>query len=504
MRASLLAVAVTLVACGGAPAPAPVVGPAPSGSAPPVASAAPADDPLGPRPEVPHAPAFVPPSPVVFTTANGLTVWLVERHTLPVVSVTVAMPYGASSDPPGKAGLARITADMLDEGAGKLGAIDLRKAVDVLGAHLGTSSDADSSFASLTVLKRNLDRALPLLGDVVAKPRLEAVEWRRVHDLWQNDLESRKSDPDAIARVVARVVLFGADNPYGHPWDGTVRSAKTITLADVKRFHASAWRPDRATIVVVGDVTRDETTKLVEAAFGGWKAPKGAPMAVVTPPAPAGPWPRVVVVDRPGAPQSVLSIVRPGVAASNPDAAALSRANDVLGGSFSSRLNQDLREAHGYSYGAYARLSYSRGVGMAIASAGVFTPKTGDAIKAMLADMAAYAKTGPTDAEAERSRSQARSEAVEEYESVHAIAGVLAANAALGLAPDFEGDELKRRDAATRDDLARLAATYLDPAHSIVVIVGPRGVAAQAAKDSGLPAPEARDSDGNVVTAKAP
>jgi predicted Zn-dependent peptidase len=227
-------------------------------------------------------------------------------------------------------------------------------------------------------------------------------------------------------------------------------------------------------------------------------------MAVVTPPAPAGPWPRVVVVDRPGAPQSVLSVVRPGVAASNPDAAALSRANDVLGGSFSSRLNQDLREAHGYSYGAYARLSYSRGVGMAIASAGVFTPKTGDAIKAMLADMAAYAKTGPTDAEAERSRSQARSEAVEEYESVHAIAGVLAANAALGLAPDFEGDELKRRDAATRDDLARLAATYLDPAHSIVVIVGPRDVAAQAAKDSGLPAPEARDSDGNAVTAKAP
>jgi zinc protease len=388
---------------------------------------------------------------------------------------------------------------MLDEGAGKLGAIDLRKAIDVLGARLGTSSDADSSFASLTVLKRNLDTALPLLGDVVAKPRLEEVEWKRVHDLWQNDLKARASEPDAIARVVARVVLFGADNPYGHPWDGTPASAKAITLQDVKTFHATAWRPDRATLIVVGDVTKDEIAKLAETAFAGWKAPKSAPLPIVSPPAPAGPWPRVVVVDRPGAPQSVLSVVRPGVSASQADAAALSRANDVLGGSFASRLNQDLREAHGYSYGAYSRLSFSRGVGMAIASAGVFTPKTEDAMKAMLADMSDYAKSGPTDAEADRSRSQSRSEAVEEYESVHSIAGVLAANASLGLGPDFEADELKRRDAATRDDLAKLAATYLDPSHAIIVIVGPRDVAEAAASHAGLPAPEARDSDGKLV-----
>ncbi len=393
---------------------------------------------------------------------------------------------------------------MIDEGAGKLGAIDLRKAIDVLGAHLGTSSDADASYASLTVLKRNVDKALPLLGDVVAKPRLEPVEWKRVHELWQNDLKARASEPDAIARVVARVVLFGADHPYGHPWDGTVASAKAITLRDVKKFHETAWRPDRATLIVVGDVTKDEITKLVDTAFAGWKAPKGAPLPIVTPSVPAGPWPRVVVVDRPGAPQSVLSVVRPGVAANQPDAAALSRANNVLGGSFGSRLNQDLREAHGYSYGAFSRLSFSRGVGMAIASAGVFTPKTGDAMKAMLADMADYAKSGPTDAEADRSRSQARSDAVEEFESVHSIAGVLAANAALGLAPDFEAEELKRRDAATRDDLAKLAAAYLDPSHAIVVIVGPRDVAEHAAADAGLPAPEARDADGNPVAKAAP
>lgn len=351
-------------ACGGgakSEPPAVAVAPAPSASAP--APAAPPADALGPRPEVPPPPPFAPPSPATFQGVNGMTVWLLERHQVPLVSCDFTIPTGASSDPKGKAGLAYTTANMLNEGAGKLGAIELARAFDDIGARLGTDANADASFVSISVLKRNLDKAFPLFGDVVTRPRFEPGEFKRVKELWTNELVSREKDPDATARVVYRVALFGADHPYGHPWDGTPQSAKAITLEDVKRAYATTWRPDRATLVCVGDITQAELTPLMESAFGAWKAPATPAPAPVVPPPPKGPWPRLILVDREEAPQAVIAAVKPGVAASDPQEPPLWRVNDAIGGSFTSRLNQDLREEHGYTYGARSRYSRSRGPG---------------------------------------------------------------------------------------------------------------------------------------------
>ncbi len=461
---------------------------------------APADA-LGPKPEVLLPPPYIPPAPVVYTSTNGLTVWLVERHGLPVVSFTMVIPNGSANDPKGAGGLAFATAGMLDEGAGKLGAIELAKAVDTLGATVRTAASLDFSSASLTVLKRNLTPAFALFGDVVARPRFDANEWKRVHDLWQNDLKARASEPDAVSAVVSLAALYGSEHPYGHPTDGTVASSAKVQLKDVKSFYASAWRPERATLVVVGDINRAELEPLLLSSFTTWKPSPTAPPPppIVTPPPPPGPLPRVVMVDRPDAPQSVLAFVKLGVAASDQQAPPLARVNGALGGSFTSRLNQDLREEHGWSYGARSRLTFSRGPGSLVASAAVYTEKTGEALQAMLADIADYSKTGPTVEETQKTRLQSRSELVEMFEQVDTSALRLARNAALGLGPEFEAKASVRRDTATREELAKLAGTVFSPANSVLVIVGPRAKLAPVLSKLGFPAPEMRDAEGERI-----
>jgi zinc protease len=466
-------------------------------------AAPPPVDPLGPRPQPSLPPPFLPPGPAVLPGVNGIKVWLLERHQVPEVSCDLTVPSGASSDPKQKAGLAYVTANMLDEGAGARGAIDLARAIDDLGARISTDANADASFATLTVIKRNFTEAFALFGDVIARPRFEPAEFKRVRELWHNDLLEREKDPDATARVVYRVVLFGPEHPYGHPWDGSPQSAKAVTLEDVKRFYAAGWRPDRATLVCAGDLTAQELSAAMTAAWGSWKAPAAPAPEPLAPPPPTGPWPRLVLVDRPDAPQAVIATVRPGMAASSSDLPAMWRVNDAIGGGFTSRLNQDLRETHGYTYGARSRYSISRGVGQVVSWANVVTDKTAEALAAMRADLQAFADKGLMPDEVLRTRSQARGDLVSVYESVQGIAGHLAADASLGLPPDYEAKASEARDKADKALLDRLAQQFYSPEQAIVVVVGPRAVVQPMVTKLGLYAPEIRDAEGNV-TEKAP
>lgn len=494
-----LAALVLLTSCASAPpvavAPAPTPVPAAASAVPPPS----APDPLGARPEPPMAVTFLPPAPVVFPATNGLTVWLLERHSVPLVSCEMVVPTGAARDPHGKAGLAYATANMLDEGAGTRGAIELARALDALGARLSTDANADASLVSLTVLKRNLAAGFALFGDVVARPRFEPREFQRVAELWHNELAQREKDPDATARVVFRAALFGPDHPYGHPWDGTLTSARAVGLDDVRRFYRSAWRPDQATLVCAGDVTRAELEPLLDAAFRSWLAPAGHAPAPFVPPAPKGPWPRLVLVDRPDAPQSVVAALRPGIAASDPVAPILGRVNMAIGGSFTSRLNQDLREQRGITYGAQSRFSASRGPGQVVAWADVVTDKTGEALQAMLADLHQFASGGLTDDEVSRTRSQSRADLVSAYETVEGIAAHLAADAGLGLGADFEAKASEARDAAQKADLDALARRYFAPDDAILVVVGPTATVQPMLEKLGLPPPQIRGAEGNIV-----
>jgi zinc protease len=498
LSALLLGLLLVGAACGGASEPAKAPGPvAPPAAPPPVAI-----DPLGPAPRVAPPLPYAPPVPEVWKTANGITVWLVERHSLPYVAMTLAVPTGSASDPKGKGGLAFATADMLDEGAAARGSIDLSRAIDALGATLVTGATLDTSEVSLSVLKKNLLPAFTLFADVVARPRLDAGEWKRVHELEMNDLVERAAEPEEVARVVTRAVLFGPDHPYGHPVDGTVATATTLGLGDVTAFYKSAFRPDRATLAVVGDTTKAEMTALLEKDLGAWKSPASPAPAIVSPASPKGPWPKLVLVDRADAPQAVLALARPGLAAGDPSEVLVERANLALGVLFTSRLNQDLREEHGYSYGASSRLTRTRGVGSFVASASVFTEKTPDALKALVADVADYAKGGMTEDESSKSRLQSRGDRVATFETYDHAAERLGLDGALGLPTDYEKTAALATDAATRDTLTKLGALYFDPAAAVVVVVGPRAQLEGPLKTAGYATLEIRDPDGKVIAGK--
>jgi predicted Zn-dependent peptidase len=475
----------------------------------PVAPPVVAPDPLGPKPALAPAKAFEPPAPQVFTAANGMTVWLLERHALPLVAVMVAIPTGSAADPKGEQGLAWITSNMLDEGAGARSAVQISTAIDDLGGSLVTSTSADGSSASLSVLKKNFGAAFKIFSDVVARPKLDAKEWKRVSDLWKNNLKKRASDADEVARVVAPATLFGSDAPYGHPADGRTATAGKITLARVKSFYSSAWRPDQATLVVAGDINKDEVlAAIADGALKGWKAPKTPKLEPIVPPPPVAGTLRVVLVDRPSdAAQAVIAVVREGVAAADPKAPLLDLVNTALGGGFTSRLNQNLREEHGWTYGAGSRFSETRGTGSFTARASVVTEATGPALEQMLLELSKMAASGLSDDEVAKVLAQDRADLVQGYEGVGGIAGRLAKLSMLGLPPEFDAAASRARQQATRARLGELARS-VDPTATTIVVVGPRAaVLPQLAKiklpnGQPLPAPESWDVEGYPIAAK--
>jgi predicted Zn-dependent peptidase len=468
---------------------------------------APAVDVLGPKPTLGAPKPFTPPQVDVFQTKNGLTVWLVERHGLPIVSVSLVVQGGSASDPADKPGLANITTDMLDEGAGKRSAVEVSSAINDLGATMSLGAGTDGTLVALTVLKKNFDAAFDIFSDVVARPRLEDKEWKRVSELWRNDLKKRADQPMSVSRVVNAAVLYGPGTPYGHPSDGLLEGAAKIDLPAVKRFYADAFRPDRSVMVVAGDITRKEVTDLVDRSLGAWKAPAGAAKAkadvgkaaAAFTPRPANARPKVVLVDRPGAPQSVIAVLREGVAATDPDAARLDLVNTVLGGSFTSRLNQNLREEHHWAYGAGSSFHEMRGTGPFVAIASVETPATGLALKEMIGELQKMASAGLSAEDLEKAKAHDRAELMQTYETVSGISRRLSALARLSLPPGHDLEASRARQSAKLEDVLALAKKYVDPAPATIVVIGPRGEVVPQLAAIGLAEPEAWDPEGKPL-----
>jgi predicted Zn-dependent peptidase len=458
---------------------------------------------IGPKPTLPALAPFSAPAPVVFTTDNGITVWLFERHALPLVSAYLGVPSGSAMDPKDAPGLAYMTADMLDEGAGSRDAVAVSSAIADLGAALSTGATADYSFVGVSGLKANFKPAFEIFADVVARPRFEDKEWKRVSDLWIGDLKKRSDDPGSVSRVVASSVLYGAGTPYGHPVDGTLAAAPKVTLAAVKSFYAANWRPDRALLVVAGDVTKAELTGLLSSSFASWKAPKSKPPVAIVPKLAPVAARRLVLVDRKDAPQSVIAVVRDGVSASDPRSAPLDLVNTALGGSFTSRLNQNLREDHHWTYGASSGFSETRGTGTFIAHAAVVTPKTGVALAEMLKELDKMASEGLSDEELDKVKAQDRADLVTTYETVGSVSHRLGKLGMLGLPQDHDAAASKDRQKASLGDLKALGAS-VNPGKAIIVIVGPVDQVKPQLADLKLGEPELYDTEGNPVVAAAP
>ena len=424
-------------------------------------------------PAVGPAPALHVPAIEKATLTNGLQVWIVGEHKVPTVHVQLAIRSGSASDPAGRYGLASFTADMLDEGAGTRNALEIADAIDYLGADLSASAGIDASTVDLHVPVARLSDALAVMADVVARPTFPEAELNRLRDERLASLLEAQDDPEQLIQFAFPHIVFGAQHRYGSPVMGTGTSLKAMTVADLKAFHAAQYRPSNALLVVVGDVTTASVVPLLEKTLGTWTGGAGAAPPPAIADAPQLTARHVYLIDKPGAAQSQIRIGWVGVPRSTPDYYPLRVLSAMLGESFTSRLNHNLREVHGYAYGAGSRFDMRRVGGLFYATAGVQTDKTADALKEFFVELANIHQPVPAE-ELSKTKNYVELLVPRYFETERSTASALAQIYIYGLPADFWQTFATRIDAVTAADVTRAANTYIRPDKFAVVIVGDR------------------------------
>jgi zinc protease len=409
---------------------------------------------------------------------NGLAVWTVRHRDLPVQTMVLLVRIGASADPAGRDGLASLTGDMLDEGAGDFGALELSGALARIGAQLDAEVGPDATFLTLTSLSRFRPEAFSLLADIACRPRFEPQEFDRVRSLRMSRLLQLVNVPSAVADRAFAAALYGRAHPYGHLAIGTMASLEGLTVQDVSAFHRQRFSPDRAVLIVVGDGGSEEIEAAAAAAFGAWRGPGGTAAAdgsdavLVEPPLPPS---RLLLVDRPGSPQSELRIGHLGVTRRTPDYHALLLLNLVLGGQFVSRLNMNLREQKGYTYGARSWFEFRLGRGPFQMQASVQTEVTVDAIREALAEVSAMRGDRPvTPAELDVARAALTRGYPRNFETADQVARSVAQLALYELPDDYFATFVPHVQALGLDAIHEAAVDHLHPDRLVTLVVGDR------------------------------
>jgi predicted Zn-dependent peptidase len=405
--------------------------------------------------------------------SNGLPVWIVELHEVPLAQVSLVVHAGSGDDPPGQFGLASMTAAMLDEGAGTRSALDIADAVEFLGATLSTSSSFDASAIRLNVPVRQLPAALPVMADVARRPTVPAAELDRLRQERLTDILQARDDAATVAGPAFARVVFGATHRYGTPANGTTATIKAFTPAQLRAFHAVHYRPSNATLIVAGDVTPASIVPLLEQSFGSWTAGATDASRAATPEAPQLSAGQVTIVDLPSAEQSQIRIGWVGVPRATPDYFALQVLNTVLGGSFTSRLNQNLREEHGYTYGASSRFDMRRSAGPFAAGAGVQTDKTSESLREFFKELNAIGNAISAD-ELSKAKNYLALGFPADFETIGDLAARLEEMAVYRLPDTYYADYVGRIQAVSAAEVRRVAAVYIQPSKFAVVVVGDR------------------------------
>ncbi|MCC7462521.1 MAG: insulinase family protein [Gammaproteobacteria bacterium] len=437
------------------------------------------------------------PMPQRFTLPNGLDVLLLEQHQLPVFAASLYVLRGSEANPPQLPGLAAFTADMLDEGTTTRPALRLADDVAQIGATLAAGSSSDRSAVSIAALRRNADSAFALLADVALHPAFAATEIERLRDERLTSLLQERDDVRALAERVFNRTVYGPDHPYGHTEIGSEAALKALTRADLERFWKAGYVPGNAALVVSGDLTLAELRKLAEKHFGQWS---GSSSAVQLPPVPAATGRTLVIVDQPGAPQTALRIGQVGVPRSSPDYVALEVMNTELGGLFSSRINLNLREQHGYTYGAGSRFAFRRGPGPFYVSTAVRADATAPAVREIFKEIERMRATPVTDAELSLARDSFARSLAGLFETTSQSVGSIGEIYVYGLPLDYYGTLPASIEAVSAADVQRVARQYLTPEKMAVVAAGDRRLIAPGLVNLRLGPVELRDFDGNAIT----
>jgi zinc protease len=487
------------------PATSPAAAPAAARPATPAAAAAapPAPAPARTSPDAPFRAKLPPPGekhafkipPVKrFRLRNGLPVILAESHKLPLVSVDVVLKIGSSANPKDKPGLASLVANMLDEGTKTRSATQIANEMAQLGASLATYASWDASAVSLATLSENLGRAIPVWADVLRNPAFADDELARVTGNLLSTLAQRKDSPPVVAGQVFARALWGDTHPYAWPDIGTEGSLKKLTPAELKRFFETYYVPNDAVLVVAGDITEKDVHAKLEPLLATWKAKPFPPVRVPKVEAPDKP--RIVLVDKPGAPQSSLRIGLPAIERKNPDYYRALVANTILGGTFK-RLTMNLRETRGWTYGVFSQFDARRAPGPWLVSGEFVAAHTADSVVEI-------------DKEVERLRSDevsdqelaaTKDEIIGAFPARFATAAQLASQMATLFVYDLPPTELDgfaaKISAVSKEDVKRIARKYLRPDNFLTVVVGDRASNEAALKK--LAEVERRDLDGNLI-----
>ena len=403
--------------------------------------------------------------------ANGLPVWIVELHKVPVVQVNLVILSGSGADPANRFGVAALATSMLEDGAGSRSALEIADAVDFLGADLSAAASVDSSALRLHVPVARLGDALPIMADVALHPTFPTDELDRLRQQRLTSLLQARDDPSTIDALAFSRVLYGTTHRYGTAVMGTAATISAMTPADLRAFYESAFRPANAALLVVGDTTPEKVVPMLESNFGAWKADGASRPAASLPAMPPRTAREIYLVDKPGAAQSQIRIGSIGAARSTPDYFPLQVLNTVLGGSFSSRLNLNLREKHGYTYGASSAFDMRTSAGPFTAFAAVQTDKTADALKEFFTELNGILQPVPPE-ELARAKNYAALRYPSAFETTGDISRRLEDAIVYHLPDNYFATYVQNIQAVTVGDVQRVAKQYIQPNRVAVVVVG--------------------------------
>jgi zinc protease len=436
------------------------------------------------------------PVPEKFKLSNGLTVLYSERPGLPLVAADLVLHAGSGINPVDRPGLASMTARMLQQGTTTRSAVQIADRAADLGATLNSGAGTDTTGITVSALSRNFPEALELLADVALHPSFPETEIERVRSERLTEILQEKDDPISLATRVMSAALYGPRHTYGYPNSGTTESIKAMARKDLLQFRQQNYFPDDAALIVTGNIKLAALKPLLEKQFGAWKAGRPTPASMGTAETTDA---KLILVDRPGAPQTTLVCFSLGLARSTPDYVPVEVMNTDLGGLFSSRINMNLREEHGYTYGAFSYFLYHRAPGPFIAGGDVRTDATGPATAEIFNELRRMRDTPMTPAELLLSKDSNARSLPGRFERGTDAAASFAELFTYDLPLDFYSTLPNKINAVTVEQAQAMAQKYIVPAKMMVLAVGDRAKIEEEMKKLSLGKLEIRDAEGKVV-----
>ena len=439
-------------------------------------------------PDAAPASDFTPPTPSRATLSNGMNLVVIEKPGLPVVAQGLLVRAGGITDPSDKPGIASLTASMLAEGTATRTSRQISDEMEFLGAQLRASASREFATLSAETLTSHWQHALEIMADVVQNPTFPENEFDRVRSERLTDLSRIPDSPQAIAGRATQALLFGKGTRYGHPVSGTEASVKSFTRDDLAAHHAAHYAPEAATLILVGDISQYDAIQQAERAFGGWKASAASASDSTTDCEPTNGTTTIYLADKPGAPQSVIRSGYLTVPRHHSDYLALNVLNYIFGGQFSARLNMNLRQDKGYSYGYMSSIDWLTGPSALTAGGSVQTEVTKESVAETIKEFEEIRDARPvTQEEFDDAINGILRGLPNQFETHGQVLSQLVRLVAFDLPDDYFTTYAAEISKLTLSDIHRVAEKHIKAAALNIIVAGDAATVAPTLNELGIP-----------------